>query len=232
MLGSQHQHFRARPQEERQPQCGWASSPSNLDAGVIEHLSRVPFKNRNGKLTYLFRPTVKTAKELKLNLKEVEPLEHDPPAGSWFVAFDRFSRRGYLLFMHSITLYSILVRAPKSFERHLLHSIFTEQMFRVLKNQGMDRAFELLADPADEPPHFARTNSRSIISSMTNHRLALDFYDEASPFLDSDLVDPVVRLNRTPMSALGEGSDWGIPYQALSKWVAEKKQPRRTEPGT
>jgi len=149
----------------------------------------------------LIRCTQKLLKEIPNQL--VEDLA-DPAVSGWHANLLRIERRKCVLFTHDETLFSVFIPELKKPDFVHLQDVFGQRLFKaMLWNEFTQTQIEAMLELCREI-HFAKSSNRSVLGSMNDMRVQIEWYVERDGGLESvDLMRLHHDLNRTPYKAVG-----------------------------
>jgi hypothetical protein len=137
----------------------------------------------------------------------------------WFVDTATIERYRCLLFTHKVSLYSFWALAVRKPGLLALEELFHHHALATLKGDGFTDA-EIARLFPDTGHRFAKTNSRPVTGSMSNHVESTRWYfqhDGGIRVVDVRSINR--RLNETPMGALAPGSDMDFPIDVLTRII-------------
>ena len=149
----------------------------------------------------IIRCTQKLIKELRV--KPVEP-DEVTELESWHANLLRIEKRKCVLFTHDATLFSFFVPGLRRPEFDHLNIAFGEGLFRTMRlfdftQTQIEQMLELSRHIS-----YAKTNNRSVLGSMNDLTLHIEYYIADDGGLDTaDLATMHQRINEIPFKAVG-----------------------------
>lgn len=150
----------------------------------------------------LIRCTAKLLKELKQDpVANVKPIRD--VMGSWHANLLRIERRKCVLVTNDKTLYTIFIPGLKKQEFIDFDEVFRQHLFKnLLHEELLQNRIEAVLDELGTI-RFARTDNRSVLGSMNDLKIQLEFHIASRGGLAcTPLYELNARLNRTPFSAI------------------------------
>jgi hypothetical protein len=163
-----------------------------------------------------FRCTQKARKVLGLtesDLWEGEGRSLD----DWFVDTATFQHRRLLLFTNRVSLYGFWMPGVRRADRDRLNDLFECHLLATMAQDGFTLAESKMLCRSES--RFAKTNDRSVTSSMNDHIRCSRWYFDPESGPKEDLPAINSRLNHTPMGALAPGQHMDYPVDVLRRIV-------------
>lgn len=152
----------------------------------------------------ILRCTLKLLKELKVSPSKVTDAEGG--LVSWHANLLRIDRRKCVLFTNDLTLYSVFVPGLRKPQFQGIVDVFGQAVFRSLRLAEFTQAeIETVLDAiqGEAELQVTKTNNRSVLGSMNDLALQLEWQISSSGGLERCAIDNInERLNRIPMSAI------------------------------
>jgi hypothetical protein len=151
----------------------------------------------------VLRCTKKLLNEIKIKPVDSSHLFED--FASWHCNLLRIDRRKCVLFTHDRTLYSFLVAGLTKPDFQNIYEVFRQSLFKNLMEEKISqKQIEFFLD-SNRRIEIAKTNNRSVLSSMTDLTFQLKYQirDEGG-LLNTNVMKLNHYLNRIPMSGIKE----------------------------
>ena len=150
----------------------------------------------------IFSCTKKVLDKIK-KYKTIENSKEELGLYNWYVDLINLERKNYFLFTNSVTLFSFFVYAGTKKELQNIENIFEKKLKEeIIKQISSSDKYLKTAFPEDEIFKFTKTNSRSILGSMTDfkYHIKARVHDEDGLNRGYDIVNH--SINEIPMGAL------------------------------
>ena len=133
----------------------------------------------------------------------------------WFVETATFQHRRLLLFTNRVSLYAFWVAGVRKADRGRLGDLFQSHLLATMVDDGFtSEEARRLCRPGFR---FAKTNDRSVTSSMNDQVACSRWYCDPRSGPGEDLPAINRRLNHTPMGALAPGQHMDYPVSVLRR---------------
>ena len=178
----------------------------------------------------ILRFTTKAFKKFskKPQLIEVDKTERD--FGEWYVNTVDSANRGniFMLVMHTESLYTMLVPIEKNMDlSDFLHTVFANMLLRILRLEVPRKNAQQIMDSYDGHTLYAKTNSRSLVASLSTVIKDIDVIMEwPERFVKNDNTLDITRMeyqiNDTPRGLDGN-TIWPIDefYRCIRRFCPE-----------
>ena len=135
------------------------------------------------------------------DLSEIEPERF--VLGNWFVNSFIQNRRKVLVFMEEKTLFSFIIIDVRKEHIKTLRKHFLEGLCLQLKAEGISPQTVLAFSNNETVLHYAKTDNRSKVGSMTDLiNLYSAWIESAGGLSEIDVVEVGMKLNRVPQTNL------------------------------
>ncbi|MFT4666417.1 MAG: hypothetical protein ACI8YQ_004580 [Polaribacter sp.] len=169
-----------------------------------------------------FSCTGKVLKRLK-TYKVIENTKDEINFHNWYVDQINLGRKNYFLFTHSTSLFSFFVYAGTKKELVDIESIFKEKAIEVATNDlGLPKEYILDLFPGGEKYRFNKTNSRSVLGSMSDFKYQITAHIDHDGGFNKPSGVIAHYLNRCPMGALKNDSPTKVLGEMLRRRFKEK----------
>jgi len=151
----------------------------------------------------LIRCTQKLLKEI--NKKPTTPIEPIRSIlGSWHANLLRIERRKCVLITNDSTLYTLFIPSLRKPDFQHFNLVFGQHLFKNLLHEGFSqKQIETVLDEHEEI-HYAKTNNRSVLGSMNDQKVQLEWRIYLNGGLEETSTYDLNReLNRNILSAIG-----------------------------
>ncbi len=165
-----------------------------------------------------FSCTKKVLDQMKKH-RPVQKEKVEPNFYNWYVDLINLERKNYFLFTHSLTLFSFFIYCGTKQEKENLEDLFKTQLIDLLSRELALNPKPLGQALFDEAPFtYQKTNSRSVLGSMTDLKFQIQVQLAHRGPLDIsyDLINHLI--NRVPMSPL----KYQKPVLAMQKELEDR----------
>jgi hypothetical protein len=135
----------------------------------------------------------------------------------WFVDTATFDHRRFFLFTNRVSLYGFWVGGVRKSDRGRFGELFESHLVATMAQDGFTHTESRALCRAEF--RFAKTNDRSVTSSMNDHIRCSRWYFDPERGPREDVATINSRLNHTPMGALAPGQDMDFPVDVLARIV-------------
>jgi hypothetical protein len=173
----------------------------------------------------IFRLSQKLNAKIKTGILRALPLDENPLA-DWSAHLFVAGRTQYILLSNTKSFYSTVMYGKGITNDSQFIERALSNLREFMEADGQEFLYQRFITPASTSVRFGKALDRSVTGSMNDLTKQATYWlaqGELSPF------DVGFRLNEIPMSALGNGSAYGIPEKVFKELPSLPASQPRTE---